>query len=231
MSFLEAADLAGRTAEWSSVLDVDSRQALALTAPALMVVDMQNDFLCEEGLLKVWGGPAIIPNVMRLVDAFHAAGRPVIFSRHIYQTPELDGGATARWWKVDNSSLLLREGTWHTELHQAIRPGPADQVLAKRRYSAFFGTDLELLLRTAGVRELVVTGVCTNICSEATAHDAFFRDFDVFMPIDANGATDEPAHVATLRNLSLSYGRLVVVDQVLNSVCNHLCSLHEGGER
>jgi nicotinamidase-related amidase len=214
MEFLDLNMFGAKVGEWASLLGVDVTEDVALESPALIVVDMQNDFLLPEGLLKVWGGPAIIPKVAQLVDTFHEAFLPVFFTRHIYEDPEKDGGLTARWWKVDRNSLLLRESTWHAQLHGAFKPGPRDRVLAKRRYSAFFGTDLELLLRTSGVQDVVIAGVCTNICCEATAHDAFFRDFNVHFLLDGTGATDEAAHTSTLRNIALSYGKLVTAAQV-----------------
>jgi nicotinamidase-related amidase len=218
MRFLKAADLPQKPKEWSGLLGLDQAAPVLLDSPALIVTDMQKDFLLPSGLLKVWGGPAIIPNVQKLLAAFHAAGRPVFFSRHIYENPELDGGATARWWKADRHSMLLREGTWHSQLHESFKPERGDRIISKRRYSAFFGTDLELLLRTAGAKDVVITGVCTNICCEATAHDAFFRDFGVYFTVDATGATDEAAHLATLRNISISYGRLVSAGQVIEGL-------------
>src|SRR5690606_31544533 len=89
---------------------------------------------------------------------------------------------------------------------------------AKRRYSPFVGTDLELLLRTSGEKDVVITGVCTNICCEATAHDAFFREFNVFLTADGTGATDEDAQIATLRNIALAYGKPVTSEQVLHAL-------------
>src|SRR5437763_16493855 len=106
MTFLTYKSLKTRIITWTEQLGVDPREGIYLEAPALIVVDMQNDFLVEDGLLKVWGGPAIIPNITELINAFHAAKRPVFFSRHIYQDPEVDGGATARKWGVDRNSSL-----------------------------------------------------------------------------------------------------------------------------
>ena len=221
MEFLETDLLSGKVEEWVESLGVDAVGPIHIESPALIVVDMQKDFLLPEGLLKVWGGPAVIPNISRLVEVFHSVNQPVIFTRHIYEDPERDGGLTARWWNVDRTSLLLREGTWHAELHESLKPGPNDRVIVKRRYSAFFGTDLELLLRTPGVKDVVISGVCTDICCQATAYDAFFRDFNVFFMIDATGATDEASHLATLRNIDLAYGKLVTTGQVVQTVSKH----------
>jgi len=218
MDFLESKALVSKTKMWASSLGIDIEQRPKLLHPALIVVDMQRDFLLPDGLLPVWGGPAVMPNIQALIDRFHAATRPVMFSRHVYENPETDGGATARWWKVDKSSQLLREGTWHAELAEALSPGPQDKIIPKRRYSAFYGTDLEILLRTSGVKEVLITGVCTNICCEATAHDAFFRDFEVYFVLDGTGATDEAAHLGTLRNFSLAYGRTITTQQAIESL-------------
>ena len=179
---------------------------------------MQKDFLQDNGLLKVWGGPAIIPNILQLIQGFRAAHFPVIFTRHTYEDPEKDGGATARWWHVDRNSMLLRERTWHSELHDVLIPRSNEEVIVKKRYSAFYNTDLESLLRTTDVRQILISGVCTNICCEATAHDAFFRDFDVLFLVDATGAIDETAHLATLRNIALAYGNLVITRQIIEAL-------------
>jgi nicotinamidase-related amidase len=75
-----------------------------------------------------------------------------------------------------------------------------------------------LLLRTSGVQKIVIAGVCTNICCEATAHDAFFRDFNVYFLLDGTGATDEEAHISTLRNIALCYGHVITVDQAIRGL-------------
>ena len=218
MDFLDSDLLNMKAEHWAAELVDNNHGPIQLDAAALVVVDMQKDFLLPEGLLRVWGGPAIISNVSKLISAFHAASMPVFFTRHIYENPETDGGLTARWWNVDRDSLLLREGTWHAELHEALTPGPGDRIITKRRYSAFFGTDLELLLRTSGVQKIVIAGVCTNICCEATAHDAFFRDFNIYFLLDGTGATDEEAHISTLRNIALCYGHVITVDQAIRGL-------------
>lgn len=218
MIFLETEKLPTKVKQWVKTLNIDDNRQIELKSPILIVLDMQKDFLQNEGLLKVWGGPAIIPNLNKIITFFHDKDFPVIFTRHIYEDPEKDGGATARWWKADRNSMLLREHTWHSEIFDLLVPGPKDRVISKRRYSAFFGTDLEILLRTSHINDVVITGVCTNICCEATAHDAFFRDFNILFVIDGTGATDEEAHLATLKNISLSYGNLVTTSQILNSV-------------
>lgn len=223
MIFLETEKLPTKVKQWIKTLNIDNEQKIELKSPVLIILDMQKDFLLKEGLLKTWGGPAIIPNLQALIKAFHDNNLPVIFTRHIYEDPERDGGVTARWWRADRNSMLLREKTWHSEISDSLVRGPSDRVISKRRYSAFFGTDLDILLRTSNITDVVITGVCTNICCEATAHDAFFRDFNIFFAIDGTGATDEEAHISSLRNISIAYGKIVTTSQIINSL-NQLSS-------
>lgn len=221
MAFLNESDFRVKVSEWIEKLNVDPNEKIELERPALIVVDMQKEFLIPEGLIKVWGGPAIIPNIKRLANKFNDARQPVFYTRMIYNNPETDGGATARFWKMDKDSMILREGTWHSELHDDLKPGNQDFIIIKRRYSAFYGTDLELHLRTLGVTDVVIAGVSSHICCEATAHDALFRDFNVYFLIDGTGGNDEDSHLAVLRNIGSVYGYTVTTDQVVNAIGNN----------
>lgn len=223
--FLPVEALAEARFRWAQAIPATDASGFRPESAALLVVDMQNDFLLPAGLLRTWGGPAVVPEINRLVDLFRDASRPIVFTRHIYERPEVDGGATARFWGAGANSQLLREGTWHSELHADLHRLPGDRVLAKRRYSGFYQTDLELLLRTDGVRQVVVTGVCSNICCEATAHDAFFRDFEVFFPLDATGGTSEEAHLGALRSIAFAYGEVVTVGALASRFASSLNNL------
>ena len=220
MDFLSESEFQSKVAEWIDQLNVDQNEKIDFDKPALIIVDMQKEFLSPEGLIKVWGGPAIMPNLTRLVKEFHKSRMPVFYTRMIYDNPEIDGGATARFWKMDENSMILRNGTWHAELHDELKPDSQDIVIVKRRYSAFFGTDLDLHLRTLGIADVVIAGVSSHICCEATAHDALFRDYNVYFLIDGTGGNDEESHLAVLRNIGSVYGYTVTTDQVINAIGN-----------
>jgi isochorismate hydrolase len=70
------------------------------------------------------------------------------------------------------------------------------------------------VLRMNNAKQVIITGVATNICCETTAHDAFFRGYEVFFAADGTGGTDESAHLASLKNIVLSYGKAASVDQL-----------------
>ena len=109
------------------------------------------------------------------------------------------------WWQG-----MCVEGTPESEIHPDLAPLPGEKVVLKHRYSAFFNTDLDTVLRCLKVEDLVVTGVMTNLCCESTARDAYYRDYRVFFLADGTGAVCEEMHIASL--LNLSYGFAFVTD-------------------
>jgi nicotinamidase-related amidase len=231
--FLSAADLEPKVAAWTAALGIEEEPEWELRAPALLVLDMQNEFLTTEGQLPVWGGPAIIPRVKSLVETFRRTRQPVVFTRHVCIEPFAHASIVGVMRAIrDPASFLPPEGP-STEIHSDLRPSPEEYVITKYRYSAFYGSPLETILRIAGIREVVITGVATNICCEATAHDAFFRGFDVLFAVDGTGGIDEASHLATLRTIQAAYGRLVTMGQMqkaLTRIPPRLLRSHEGGE-
>ena len=93
-----------------------------------------------------------------------------------------------------------------------------DKILPKKRYSAFYETDLESFLRSKGIRDLVISGVMTNLCCETTARDAFMRDYRVFFLIDATATSKGEHHLATLKNLGLGFAYLITYDELIKNL-------------
>jgi len=180
------------------------------SAVALLVIDMQRFFLEPGSPSYTCGGPAVLPTVKRLIEAFRAAGRPVVFTRHVHRADGSDAGILGWWWRG-----MCVEGTPESEVHPEIAPLPGEPVILKRRYSAFANTDLEMVLRGLGVRDLTICGVMTNICCETTARDAYQRDHRVFFPADASGCVTEEMHVASLLNLAFGFACVTTADQVI----------------
>jgi nicotinamidase-related amidase len=188
---------------------------LDVAVSALMVVDMQRFFLDPASPTFTCGGPAVLPGIARLVAAFRAAGRPVIFTRHVHHPDGLDAGIMGLWWEG-----MCLEGSPESEVHPDLAPRPGEKVVLKHRYSAFYNTDLETVLRCMRVEDLVITGLMTNLCCESTARDAYFRDHRVFFPADGNGSVDEELHVASLRNLAFGFAYVTTVDEIAARVAS-----------
>jgi ureidoacrylate peracid hydrolase len=181
----------------------------------LLVIDMQNEFLEEEGSIFFHYAAEVVPNIKRTLHAARKANIPVIFTGHVHSDPRLDGGLTAEWWPEIKKGRCLIAGTRGVEIHSALRPLEHEKIVWKHRYSAFYNTDLETILRCLGVTDLIITGVLTNVCCESTARDAFFRDFRVFIPADATATTEPELHVASLKNLAYAFACITTTRQLL----------------
>ena len=180
---------------------------------ALLVVDMQRFFLEPASPTFTCGGLAILPTVERLIAAFRQAGRPVIFTRHVHHPQRLDAGIMEWWWEG-----MCLEGSPESEVHPRIAPLAHEKQVLKHRYSAFYNTDLETVLRCLGVEELVVSGIMTNLCCESTARDAYYRDLRVFFLADGTGSITEELHCASLLNLAFGFAQVTTADWALERV-------------
>jgi len=137
---------------------------------ALLIIDMLNDFIEESGSLVVPGAKRIVPRIREILEAARSQGVPVIY---VADSHRRDDREFAYW------PPHAVAGTWGSEVVGELAPAPDDYVVPKRRYSAFFGTDLDNYLRELEVRKLYLTGVLTNICVYATALDAAMRNYEV----------------------------------------------------
>ncbi|MGB8657475.1 MAG: isochorismatase family protein [Candidatus Zixiibacteriota bacterium] len=179
----------------------------------LLVVDMQNYFLNPQSPTFTPGGLAILPSVSRLISAFRKKRLPVIYTAHVHKSRELDGGILGWWW-----GGMVMENTKEAEIHPDIVPRPEEKIIYKHRYSAFYNTDLETVLRCLGITDIVVTGVMTNLCCESTTRDAYFRDYRVFFLLDATGTINEELHLATLKNLAFGFAYVTDTEAILRDL-------------
>ena len=184
-------------------MDFDPGQA------ALLVIDMQKFFLDPASPSYTCGGLAILPNLKKLIRAFRQAGRPVIYTRHVHNPDRSDAGLMAWWWEG-----MCLEGSPESEVHPEIAPLPGEKEIFKHRYSAFYNTDLETVLRGLKVDQLVISGIMTNMCCESTARDAYFRDLRVFFLADGTGSINEEMHLASLLNLAFGFAWVTDTDSI-----------------
>lgn len=213
--YVTAENIGAKARAWLEEIRPYNRHELQLNVPAstLIVVDMQRFFLDESSPTFTCGGVAILPTVKRVVDAFRRAGRPVVFTQHVHHPGDLDSGIMGWWWQG-----RCIEGSPESEIHPDVAPAPGEKVVVKHRYSAFYNTDLETVLRCLRVEDVVVTGIMTNLCCESTARDAYYRDYRVFFLADGTGSVDEAMHRASLLNLAFGFAYVTtsqaIVDQL-----------------
>lgn len=148
---------------------------------ALIVVDMQNDFVKEGGTLRVPDAQATLPAIQRLLAHARDTRMRVVFS----QDTHTDGDPEWAIWPEHT-----REGTWGWQIVDELRPRDDELVLRKLRYDAFYGTPLDHLLRLWGVDTLVLCGTVANICVHYTAASAALRWYRIIIPRDAVSALD-----------------------------------------
>ena len=176
---------------------------------ALLVIDMQGFFLDERSHAYVPDSIGITDHVQKLIEAFRKNARSVFFTRYALLQGE-DPGAMGRWWKD-----VLMDGDRGSEISSSMNPLPSEKVIRKSQYSAFIGTELEQMLKSAGLEQIVVAGVLTHLCCETTARDAFMRGFDVFFVADATATKSLALHVASLRTLADGFSTLMTTEEVL----------------
>jgi len=109
---------------------------------------------------------------------------------------------------------MCERGSWGGDFYADVRPGKSDLTIEKHRFSAFVNTDLDLVLRSNGIRTLVACGVLTNICVESTVREAFFRDYYTVVPADCVGTLDEELQRVSLRNIAFGFGLVLPSDQI-----------------
>jgi nicotinamidase-related amidase len=176
------------------------RVALDPASTALIVVDMQHDFVSDGGSLQVADAQATVPAIADLVRRFRAAGAHIVFTQDTHR----DGDPEFRIWPPH-----AIEGTHGWQIVDELHPLPEDTVLRKPRYDAFYGTPLDHQLRVWGVQTLVICGTVANICVHYTASSAALRWYDVVIPRDAVSALDPFDLAASLRQTtSLLAGRV-----------------------
>ena len=210
-AYVTAETLEGKTREWLGRIAPFNthRMEMRPASAALLVIDMQRFFLEPDAPGFTEGGPAILPNVARLVGAFRRAGRPVLFTRHVHRPDRSDAGIMGWWWEG-----MCLEGSRESEIHPEVAPLDGEKVIPKHRYSAFHDTDLATVLRCLRIEEVAVCGVMTNLCCETTAREAYMRDHRVFFVADGTGAATEEMHVASLLNLAYGFARVTTAAEV-----------------
>lgn len=169
---------------------------------ALLVIDMLKDFIDEDGALSTGkSGKQIIGFVKEKIDEFRSEGYPVIFicDNHEKDDKEFD--------MFSDHCIANTEGA---KIIDELDVKDTDKIIRKRRYSAFYGTDLDLSLREKGVEELYLVGVCTNICVLYTAADARNISYNVNIYKDGVASFDEEAHKFALKELVSTLGCKII---------------------
>ena len=197
---------------------------LAPEQTALIVIDMQNAYTSKGGYLDLAGFDVsktkpVVQNIKKAVDAAHASNIQVIYFKNGWDDQYVEaGGINSPNFHKSNAlktmrqqpelqGKLLAKGGWDFELIDELRPLAQDIVIEKSRYSGFFNTALDSMLRSRGIRNLVFVGIATNVCVESTLRDGFFLEyFGVALDDACYQAGPIEAHEASLYNIKTFFG-------------------------
>lgn len=167
-----------------------------LESPAILVVDMLNDFVT--GSLACDRGKAIVPATAELLDAAREKGVPVIFCNDAHIA------GIDRELKLWGDHAIA--GTKGAEVIPELKLSDKDYVVPKRRYSGFFQTDLDILLKELGVKTVVMTGLHAHMCVRHTSADAYCLGYDVVVAKQATDSFTVEDYIGGLAYLKTCYG-------------------------
>lgn len=188
---------------------------------ALLVIDVQNDFVADGGFFDKVGGDLKpiqrerVPALLRLIAEARKAGALVIFVQAIYDPKDLSAPMRERNARLKMEMPRCLTGSWGADFYE-VRPRPDEPVVIKHRYSAMVNTNLPDLLKERKIQSLLLTGVATDTCVESAGRDAYFLDYYVTIVADCCGAASEQDHRGALKRFSRDYGQVVVSTDVVN---------------
>jgi ureidoacrylate peracid hydrolase len=195
-------------AGWTTIIEAKPEPlSVNCAETAVIVVDMQNDFCSKGGIFDRAGinisavQEAVAPT-RKVLSAAREAGIKIVYLKMGFQADLSDLGHTDSVNRARHlqhgvgqpcvasdgrqGRFLIRD-TWNTDIVDELRPQPEDVVLYKRRFSGFYRTELDDILRSLGIRNLIFTGCTTSVCVDSTIRDAMFRDYRCVLLADCAG--------------------------------------------
>jgi nicotinamidase-related amidase len=201
-----------------------------ISSSALIVVDIQNDFLHPDGsfaqialerpeaMIDMPFLAGTIPHVKRLATAFRAAGRPVIHVAHVLKPDYSD--AAYPFWRLGLMPLTSNrthcvEGTWGAEIIAELKPADGEPVVVKKGFGGFANTPLDTILRNMGVTTCVVAGVTTCVCVSNTVRGGVEYNYRMILVSDAVAEVSHETHDSELKTMSRVFADVKTVDEVI----------------
>lgn len=190
---------------------------------ALLVIDIQHDFIDDGAPVHCVGGKAMLPRVKTLIEACRNAGIPVIYTKEVHRPSGIDMGRELDGNEPDHCLI----GTPGVEIMAEIAPLPEDIVVTKPRYNAFLGTDLQFILNGLGIMPndtLIICGDATNVCVHYTSAEAHQRDYRIRVVEDCCAGSSWEAHEAALTQIDyLQHGARVKLEEILPAIKQYTC--------
>lgn len=185
---------------------------------ALINIDIQNIFTEPGAMFAAPNAAQIVPKVNKLAAYCRENGLPVIWVKITHRKDKSDMGSFGRLWSshpIVTETLLAADSHW-SQLYPELDLKPTDIIVDKPKYNAFWGSELEAVLRGLGVEWLVFTGIDTDVCVRNTLIDAFHRDFNVVLAMDATESIfPKPA---TFQSIEMLFGRVLTTEEIITEL-------------
>ncbi|MFW0966884.1 MAG: cysteine hydrolase family protein [Thermacetogeniaceae bacterium] len=186
---------------------------------ALLIIDMQNDFCLPGAPFEIKGAMSVTPQIKKAIDASRNCGLPIIYIIRHYRADGSDVEITRYHDFIKKGGACIR-GTKGAEIIDELKPVKGDYIIVKQRWSAFFQTELDILLRRINVDQIVVTGIQTPNCIRATVWDANSLDYEVILLTDGTAAKTPEVHRANLYDMQNIGIQLMTTDEFISHLPN-----------
>ena len=197
---------------------------------ALIIVDMQNDFVHPEGGFahRARENPeakidlpflmGTVPYAKRLADSFRRAGRPVVYIAHVLKPDYSD--AQFPYWRATRGSLsgnrtFITEGTWGAQIIDELKPLPGEHLVVKKGFGGFSNTPLDTILRNLGVTTCVICGVTTCVCVSTTVRGGVEHNYCMILVSDAVAEVHRDTHEAELKTMARVFAEVKTTGEVI----------------
>jgi nicotinamidase-related amidase len=190
---------------------------------ALLIINMTND-------LHEWEGvQPLVPRLQRILDQARKCSVTIVFSSLAFCSNGADSGQLGKFWEPIGKGEVLVKGTQGVAILPELSPRAGEPVLERNRYSAFYNSELDGMLRDKGIETLIIGGYSTNFCCDSTARDANFRDYQVIVledataPIALEEAGGQPiaaeqVQKTVLANLRRGFAQVATVEEVVRAM-------------
>jgi len=191
---------------------------MSIGKAALLVIDVQHDFIDDNAPVHCVGGKDMLPRIKKLIAACRKAKIPVIYTQEVHRPSGIDMGRELDGNEPDHCLL----GSRGVEIMEEVAPQPEDIIVTKPRYNAFLGTDLEFILNGLGILPpdtLIICGDATNVCVHYTSAEAHQRDYKIKVVEECCAGSSWDAHEAALTQINyLQHGSRVKLEDILKSI-------------
>ena len=171
-----------------------------VTRSAYIIIDMQRGFVDRDSIHCIAGAEATVPACVRTMETAREKGIPVIWVRRIYRSDGSDVEMT-RYAGWQQGGRQMEPGSTGMEWAEGLQPQPGDYIVTKPRWSGFFGTELDLILRRLDVRTVVLAGTTTPNCIRTTTYDAIALDYNVAVLTDCCSSQTEEIQRVNLEDM------------------------------